>query len=230
VGKVQTTKLEAEAAKWQGSGITVKSDNAASNGVFLDMATQTGTVTWTLPNVPVAGNYGITFGFKLFYDHPKTQYVSVNGVRTDTVVFDATSSSSWLEKSINVNLTKAMNTVQMELFWGWMYLDYLAVPSSFVAVSVKNSSEAPDVYSLEQNYPNPFNPATTIRYSLAQPGQVKLRVYDLLGRLVATLVDDKQNAGVYNVPFDARNTASGLYFYRIEAGEFTQVKKMLVLK
>jgi Bacterial Ig domain/Carbohydrate binding module (family 35)/Secretion system C-terminal sorting domain len=230
VGKILTTKLEAEAATFVGSGFTVKSDINASNGFFLDMATQSGTVTWKLPNVPADGSYGITFGFKLFYDHPKTQYVNVNGVRTDTVVFDATSNTLWSEKSINVNLIKGANTVQMELSWGWMYVDYLSVPSSFVAVSVKNSSELPNVYSLEQNYPNPFNPATTIRYSLAQPGQVKLRIYDLLGRLVATLVDEKQNAGVYNVPFDARTMASGLYFYRIEAGKFTQVKKMLVLK
>ena len=83
---------------------------------------------------------------------------------------------------------------------------------------------------MEQNYPNPFNPATTLRYSIAQPAHVKLVVYDLLGRQVATLVNEKENAGEYNVRFDARTLASGMYFYRIEAGSFTQVKKMMLIK
>jgi hypothetical protein len=230
VGKVQTTKLEAEAAAWQGSGISPKSDNAASNGVFLDMATQTGTVAWKLPNVPADGNYGITFGFKLFYDHPKSQYVNVNGVRTDTVVFDATSTSSWLEKSINVNLTKGENTVQMELSWGWMYLDYLAVPSSFVALSAKNTLEIPGSFSLDQNYPNPFNPTTTIRFSLAKASNVKLTVYNILGQKIAPLVDGYMSAGPQSVVFDASRFSSGVYSYRLEAGSFTKVAKMMLIK
>ena len=93
-----------------------------------------------------------------------------------------------------------------------------------------DNSQVPVVYSLSQNYPNPFNPATTIKYSLANPQHVKLVVYDLLGRQVASLVNEKQIAGEYSVRFDARTLASGMYFYRIEAGSFTQVRKMMLIK
>jgi len=93
-----------------------------------------------------------------------------------------------------------------------------------------DNSQVPVVYSLAQNYPNPFNPATTIKYSLAKSDRVKLAVYDLLGRQVASLVDGKQNAGDYVVRFDAAALSSGMYFYRIETGSFTQVKKMMLLK
>ena len=93
-----------------------------------------------------------------------------------------------------------------------------------------DNSQAPLIYSLSQNYPNPFNPATMIKYSLAKSDRVKLVVYDLLGRQVASLVHEQQKAGNYAVRFDAAALASGMYFYRIETGSFTQVKKMLLLK
>jgi TctA family transporter len=96
---------------------------------------------------------------------------------------------------------------------------------------VKNISDLiPTEYSLQQNYPNPFNPSTTIRYSLPQSGQVKLIVYDVLGRQVATLIDEKQNAGVFAITFNAARLTSGVYFYRLNIGTFTQTKKMLMLK
>ncbi len=88
----------------------------------------------------------------------------------------------------------------------------------------------PEVFSLSQNYPNPFNPSTKIKYSLPTNEFVSLRIYDVLGREVKTLVNQQQSAGVYNVQFDAGNLASGIYLYRIEAGSFMDVKKLLLLK
>ena len=88
----------------------------------------------------------------------------------------------------------------------------------------------PGSFSLQQNYPNPFNPVTTIRYSLAKPEPVKLVVYDILGRQVDVLIDEKQNAGRYEISFDGRNLASGVYFYRLKAGSFVDEKRMLLLK
>jgi hypothetical protein len=85
-------------------------------------------------------------------------------------------------------------------------------------------------YKLEQNYPNPFNPSTSIRYSIIQPGKVVLKVYDILGREITTLVNQFQVAGNYTVNFDASKLASGVYFYRIESGAFQNVKKMMLLK
>ena len=90
-------------------------------------------------------------------------------------------------------------------------------------------------YALDQNYPNPFNPATIIRYALPAGGQVRLRIYDITGREVATLVDETKPAGTYEVRFDTNTArpgglASGVYFYKIEAGSFVQTRKMLVLR
>ena len=89
---------------------------------------------------------------------------------------------------------------------------------------------APLVYELAQNYPNPFNPATKIEYSIPMQSQVELKIYNLVGQEVGTLVNEIQKAGVHNVKFDAGNLASGVYFYRLVAGNFTSVKKMVLLK
>ena len=88
----------------------------------------------------------------------------------------------------------------------------------------------PQKYSLSQNYSNPFNPITNIEYRIPKSEQVELSVYNLLGQKVATLVNKKQTAGTYNVVWDANRFSSGIYYYRIEAGEFQDVKKMILLK
>jgi hypothetical protein len=94
--------------------------------------------------------------------------------------------------------------------------------------------EVPDVlpaaYRLEQNYPNPFNPTTNIRYSIPQSAFVTLTVFDMVGREVATLVNQEQSAGTYVADFDAANLANGTYFYKIQAGNFSETRKMMVLK
>lgn len=97
-------------------------------------------------------------------------------------------------------------------------------------LSVPRSNGVPDSYSLGQNYPNPFNPSTAITYQLAAAGKVTLKVYDLLGRNVATVVDGAQEPGTYTIQFDASGLASGVYYYRIEAGNFSAVRTMLLLK
>jgi len=85
-------------------------------------------------------------------------------------------------------------------------------------------------YAIEQNYPNPFNPSTTIKYQLPQNGLVTLKIYDILGKEVATLVNSEQQAGRYEVNFNATNLASGVYLYRIKVNDYMAVKKMLLIK
>ena len=85
-------------------------------------------------------------------------------------------------------------------------------------------------YMLSQNYPNPFNPATTIKYAIPNKSNVIIRVYDILGNVITTLVDKLQNAGNYKIVFNAKNLTSGIYFYQIKAGKYTQVRKMILLK
>jgi Ni,Fe-hydrogenase III small subunit len=93
-----------------------------------------------------------------------------------------------------------------------------------------NNNNIPGEYKLGQNYPNPFNPSTTISFSLPKAGDVKLVVFDMLGREVATLVNGFTGAGNHTVDFDASNFSSGVYLYRIQAGDFKDVKKMMLVK
>ena len=96
--------------------------------------------------------------------------------------------------------------------------------------SVRQISELPNDYSLSQNYPNPFNPSTNIEYSIPSESYVELKVYDVLGNEVATLVNEQQQAGIYRADFTADNLPSGVYFARITANEYSQVVKMTLLK
>jgi|GEM_PF-2401499 len=89
---------------------------------------------------------------------------------------------------------------------------------------------APAAFELKQNYPNPFNPVTSIQYSVARDQLVSLRVYDINGREVATLVNERKSAGVHRVEFEARELPSGVYFYQLRAGEFTATRKLMLLR
>jgi hypothetical protein len=88
----------------------------------------------------------------------------------------------------------------------------------------------PTEYSLDQNYPNPFNPYTTIQFGLPKAGHVKLALYNILGQRVARLIDGYRQAGYHEVTWDASMLASGIYLYRIEAGDFITVRKMVFVK
>ena len=101
---------------------------------------------------------------------------------------------------------------------------------SFTTGVEQTGAELPAGYSLDQNYPNPFNPTTTIDFSMPQAGFVSLKVYDLLGREVATLVNEEKPAGSFRATLDASTLTSGTYFYTLRAGNFTSTKKMVLLK
>jgi hypothetical protein len=97
-------------------------------------------------------------------------------------------------------------------------------------VGTEDRGEVPLAYELAQNYPNPFNPTTTIRYVLERRQRVTLTVYTVLGEVAATLVDGELPAGIYTVRWDATGVASGVYFYRLAAEEFTAAKKLLLVR
>ena len=90
--------------------------------------------------------------------------------------------------------------------------------------------DIPRDFVLHQNYPNPFNPSTTVKYAIPKTSLVSIKVYDLTGQEVATLVDEMKEAGTYEIKFDARNLASGVYVYRMIADNFTSVRKLNLLK
>lgn len=92
------------------------------------------------------------------------------------------------------------------------------------------SSELPDKYSISQNYPNPFNPSTTIRFVLPHSSFTILTIYDALGRDVTKLVNEKLSSGTYEVQWNGSNFPSGVYFYKLTAGDFAAVRKLVLLK
>ena len=116
-------------------------------------------------------------------------------------------------------------------FSAWSYPqiiidDFEGIPSGVI----QNQNTTSEKFSLSQNYPNPFNPLTVINFKLPVKSQVILKVYDVLGKEVTVLVNEKLNAGSYEIDFNAKNLTSGTYFYRITAGEFVETKKMILIK
>jgi len=118
---------------------------------------------------------------------------------------------------IDLTLTTAHTLEQ-----GFWYLPWVLVTGA--------ETPEPLAYRLDQNYPNPFNPVTMIRFSLTRPSRVTVRVYDVAGRLVRTIVDEMMEAGEHSLPFEARGLASGVYFYRLKAAQFEKTRKMVVLR
>jgi hypothetical protein len=141
---------------------------------------------------------------------------------------------SWV--SVTSNISSKIVTQQRE---EELYNDAsvtISDPEATITLRITNTN-VPLSFSLEQNYPNPFNPTTTIEYELPEPSSVQLRVVDIAGKEVATLVNGVQSQGSHSFRFDATNIASGIYFYRLEATRitdplvsFTQIKKMLLVK
>ncbi len=122
-------------------------------------------------------------------------------------------------------LNDQFGSINPAFYDAWNY--DLRIPQTPTSVIDGNK---PLVYELAQNYPNPFNPTTKIEYSIPAQSQVVLKIYNIVGQEVATLVNEVQKAGIHNVKFGASNLSSGVYFYRLTAGDFTSVKKMVLLK
>lgn len=183
-----------------------------------------------------------TLGFSLDEPNKDTTYTTTNvsnagGIAT-TEVTTIIQKASWKNNIYNVsykriyseeerwgepgaNLTRRDVTCTVSL-----YLSYTGDPPTGVKAE---KQMAPAVFALNQNYPNPFNPSTTIRYQLPKSSNVTLRIFNALGQLVATLVNERKEAGYYQVRWNA-NVPSGIYFYRLQAGESEETKKMIVLR
>lgn len=151
--------------------------------------------------------------------------------RIDNVVFAAGGGGTSSERfSINSTIGQPVG--------GSSYGEAFTIHSGFRQVPgqrlVTSAAEGPEVfpaeYSLAQNYPNPFNPSTVIQFTLPEAADVTLAVYDMLGREVASLVDERKSAGSYDVSFNANNLSSGIYFYRLTTGDFVKIRSMTFVK
>jgi hypothetical protein len=141
-------------------------------------------------------------------------FISGNGTTTES------KSYSYTDDISSINISTILYRLKQIDFDGTYEYSFIVEVDGLV----------PDEYLLEQNYPNPFNPSTSIKYQMPENGFVTIKVYDMLGNEVATLVNEIQEAGNHSVEFDAATVSSGIYFYIMQAGNFTQTKKMTLLK
>ncbi|MCA9380803.1 T9SS type A sorting domain-containing protein, partial [Candidatus Dojkabacteria bacterium] len=156
------------------------------------------------------------------------------------LVFPKTSSFDWMQFYVDVTVQEGAKALSIRLhplgrFQGTVYMDALEIKKIGSEITGVENQVLPVDYALFQNYPNPFNPTTLISYALPRSGSVTLKIYDMLGREVKTLVNAEQNSGVNTVQWNGDNNSgsrvsSGTYIYMIKAGEFTQAKKMILLK
>jgi hypothetical protein len=131
-------------------------------------------------------------------------------------------------------LSAPLNALQFKDGYGWAVGDNGLVlryrDPTWIEDEKEMSGLIPAYYKLSQNYPNPFNPLTTIEFDLPKTSDVKIEVYNMIGQKIHTLINKKLQAGKHHVTFNAKNISSGVYFYRINTGEFQDVKKMILLR
>ncbi len=137
---------------------------------------------------------------------------------------------NWVrEQTFITNNLKSISLISDDKGWAVGANGMVLRKGTFTGIEQINSN-IPTKFKLEQNYPNPFNPSTNINFSIPKPGNVKLSVFDVLGREVETLVNEQLSAGTYKVDFNASHLPSGLYFYRLSAGSFTETRRMVLVK
>ncbi|MFC2093343.1 T9SS type A sorting domain-containing protein [Bacteroidota bacterium] len=127
------------------------------------------------------------------------------------------------------NVKVRFKSVQPGWDWWWA-IDNVCILGSQATGITQNGNNVPTEYALSQNYPNPFNPTTNIKFDLPKQGFVSLKVYDVVGKEVAILVNEVKSPGSYNVDFNGTELSSGVYFYRLEADNFVDVKRMVLIK
>jgi hypothetical protein len=168
----------------------------------------------------VTGNVGVSSGGTTYHG-------------LETVRYNSDGSSPWVaevNQYAGIGKGLALGSDLSLYAVGMFYFSVIKYSQSNPTGVEEISSGIPENFKLEQNYPNPFNPATTISFSIPSSAFTSLKVYDTIGNEIATLVNEEETAGQYEVEFNASHLASGVYFYRIQVGAFSQVKKMILSK
>ena len=190
------------------------------------MLSGAGTVEWNA-TASAAGEYFLRIFYNADSDVPAS--LLVDGAEVLSLVFAATEPTGGSIVTDRFSMSPGAHNIEISTASGDLNLDYAQLLGYNLIVGTERY-ELPEGYALDQNYPNPFNPVTTIRYEMAAPGEVRLTVYDLLGRRVRTLVQGQQTAGAHQIVFDGAGLSSGVYFYRIEMPVGSQVRKMTLVK
>ena len=167
----------------------------------------------------VTGNVGVNSGGTTYHG-------------LETVRYNSDGSNPWVaDVNLYAGIGKGLALgSDMSLYAVGQFYYSVIKYSQNMPTSAEQISEAPKNFNLEQNYPNPFNPATTIRFSIPVAGLITLKVYNILGNEVATLMIEEKSSGTYEVRFNLSSLTSGTYFYKLNVGSFTETKKMILLR
>lgn len=161
--------------------------------------------------------------------------------KIDHIIFPTNSDSAWKRKAYrlgdvselangdNIYIAFREHVADNQIAGSVLSLDLVRIGNKTIGIENENNN-IPAEFSLEQNYPNPFNPVTQITYSVAGSGFVSLKVYDVTGKETATLVNEFKPIGTYTLKFNASELASGMYFYRMFAGDYSETRKMILVK
>ena len=219
---------------WQGYEYTGAIGSSAWNIYPGDGSSETGPIYYTDLYYVMSEDGGMTWTSPAILKgdaNVMEEYPELN--RRLTMVDDSTAMLSYVYMddaipgaAIFNGQVAGQNSWSTDTKWRFDTMTFSVTPPN----SVNSGVNKVNSFELSQNYPNPFNPTTMIKYSVAERGNVSLKVYDMLGKEVATLVNTTKDAGSYEVNFDASKLSSGVYVYTINAGSFTQSKKMMLLK
>jgi Secretion system C-terminal sorting domain len=171
-------------------------------------------------------NFNSNINFNLHFTDQQIDGFNISGDNIRAKYWDS-QSGDWKEVS-NVSVNLNTGTVNFNLATVSNYV--ILTSSSITSIEDGTENTLENNYKLKQNYPNPFNPSTSIAYQLSNSGFVSLRIFDLLGKEVAIIVNEQQSAGNYSVNFDGSSLTSGMYFYELKSGNFVQIRKMMLLK
>lgn len=209
------------------NGISVvKQPIGVSNGGYAKME-DSGTITWKNVGLGRGDKFDLRIRYRLPFGD-KNQELLINSEVSDTLYFKG--DTSWNLYDTTITVSEPLSEITIQKFWGYMDFDYLELSINEFSVSNEDEERAPKVFRLNQNYPNPFNPSTTISYSIPSANKVSLKVYNSLGREVATLVNQTQTPGIYTIRWNAGTASSGVYFYQLIVGSEVQTKKMILIK
>ncbi len=206
--------------KWTKIRIT---DNSGQSGTLFIAKGEEMTQNFELPPIPPQGIYDIRYQSDSYAEMIGRNHV----IRISSAEYPIQITAENMNGlKLRVKDKISGEIVNKELIDG----QAISITQPIENLDILEEGILPTTYDLSQNYPNPFNPVTTIKYQIPKDGIVKLIIYDVLGREVKTLVNEIKTAGYYDIKFDAGNLSSGIYFYRFSAGDYSNIKKMMVIK
>lgn len=226
----ETLWFETEDAELSG-GAERHTDDEARNGTYVHTGPE-GRLRWNGFSVTRSGDFEIRVGYRLAAGETSTLELGIPPLIIRQVELEGEEPAVWRYVDIpDVPLNQTANAIILTNNGSGVDIEYLAVRGDGIeAVDAEWAGDLPGDFVLKQNYPNPFNPATVIRFHLPVDTEVRLEVFDMLGRRIAVLVDERMQAGKHEMTFDGSRLSSGVYVYRLRAADFNRTRRMMLIR